>query len=69
MYCIYAIYADFINKTLFNFYTNALAVIGYEGDCKPDWVTDVKNLHDSDSGKGDVAVARVALPTRPVCDG
>ena len=60
---------DFVDKTLFILHTDALAVIGYKGDCKPDWVTDVKTLYDSDSGKGDVAVARVALPTRPVCDG
>ena len=60
---------NFINKTLFDFCTDALAVIGYKGDCKPNWVTDVKTLYDSDSGKGDVAVATMSLPTRPVCDG
>ena len=48
---------DFVDKTLFILHTDALAVIDYKGDCKPNWVTDVKTLYDSDSGKGDVAVA------------
>ena len=54
---------------LYLFYPDALAVIGYKGECKPDWVTDVKTIYDSTSRKGDVAIARVSLPTRPVCDG
>ena len=58
-----------LTDDIFLVHTDALAVIGYKGDCKPNWVTDVKTLYDWTSGKGDVAVARVSLPTRPVCDG
>ena len=40
-----------LTDDVFLVHTDALAVIGYKGDCKPNWVTDVKTLYDWTSGK------------------
>ena len=49
-----------------NYSLESMAVIGYKGSCKPDWVTEVRQTQID--GVSPTVVARVALPDLPSCE-
>ena len=48
-------------------FADAIAIIGYKGTCRPDWVTEVREPYNGLTLEGDVAIVRITLPTRPDC--